>query len=897
MTKKGVIICLLLVFLISFVNASFQIGNLSHTLTQTAYGPETAINGWINISLTNEPANSLFVDSNSNSITLIDLLKKSTNSGVIYSCSTSNCVSDYSATNSQASKTFNLNSNSSKIIGIKLTENVISVENVGFSVQSNANESCTNQLKIDFLNDGVVEKANNKSFNGYCTPNPGCFDRSRQTTNYIIGNESLSKHCQKFNLTESPGFKLGAWVKRNNDSRVLQMGLYETDGELLGKCNLSVGNSSGGQVVFCDVDYLVTAQKSAYVCIYGVSGNGNSAQIRGYVDSSGCGFYNEFFGQGETHAFDIFIEGKKFDDVSTLKIINSLPNENSLSEIIYNYLASTYDGICSDQSPCYVPIKFISNANQQITVNQIDIDLETSGGGITIDSFYDFSETPARINANFQKIFLNEGGFTSGQAYGNETFKLKLGNNEIFSQNLSIERVPIINYLEPTTAAYGFPTEFRVSINASSNISRYEWDFGNNQTYTTTSNKISHTYNSSGAYYITVTAIDSSQRSSSKTFNISVTSPEEKINSTLYEMLNNLANIKTQIERFDLASQERLKTFLDIENTEAILTELQRNFTQADTTQEYYEIIETLLSLNIPESIVLSKKADSFLYYPDINMIDLNVIVEITRGNRSISDDQKYIDAILIWNQRNIETRINFREFSAKKGSFIEPILNVFELDIKEKESLESNPYLIFKDMENLDFKPGFNIKNISGFNYLELSGSEKVVFSTTENVNFVNLPVFISPALSKLYISDNQPIPVPVSSKWTLFILILALLLVVGFSIYTFLQIWYKKKYENYLFPNKNNLYNVANYIINGRNQGLSDNEITNNLKKVKWGSEQISYVMKKISGKRTGMYELPIGKALEIFDKKQEAPKPIGNYFPSPQGFQKGKFQRGSY
>jgi len=92
-----------------------------------------------------------------------------------------------------------------------------------------------------------------------------------------------------------------------------------------------------------------------------------------------------------------------------------------------------------------------------------------------------------------------------------------------------------------------------------------------------------------------------------------------------------------------------------------------------------------------------------------------------------------------------------------------------------------------------------------------------------------------------------------------------------VGVIIYLILQEWYKKKYENHLFKNRNNLYNLITYIANSKNKGLGENDIIANLKKAKWNSEQITYVMRKYSGKRTGMMEFPIKKILDKFRKKQ--------------------------
>jgi hypothetical protein len=58
----------------------------------------------------------------------------------------------------------------------------------------------------------------------------------------------------------------------------------------------------------------------------------------------------------------------------------------------------------------------------------------------------------------------------------------------------------------------------------------------------------------------------------------------------------------------------------------------------------------------------------------------------------------------------------------------------------------------------------------------------------------------------------------------------------------------WYKHRYENFLFKNRNDLYNIVNFVKNAKNSGLSNSEIKEKLKKAGWTGEQIVYVLKKV-------------------------------------------------
>ena len=136
-----------------------------------------------------------------------------------------------------------------------------------------------------------------------------------------------------------------------------------------------------------------------------------------------------------------------------------------------------------------------------------------------------------------------------------------------------------------------------------------------------------------------------------------------------------------------------------------------------------------------------------------------------------------------------------------------------------------------------------------------------------------MSLPAFISPGINRLSLTEIvSGEEEGKKSKLTIFILAISLLIIVAFISYVVLQEWYKKKYENYLFKNKNDLYNMVNYVNNSKKRGLKNKEISDNLRKAKWSSEQVKYVMKKYAGKRTGMLELPLTNLMKKVKKKSD-------------------------
>jgi hypothetical protein len=66
-----------------------------------------------------------------------------------------------------------------------------------------------------------------------------------------------------------------------------------------------------------------------------------------------------------------------------------------------------------------------------------------------------------------------------------------------------------------------------------------------------------------------------------------------------------------------------------------------------------------------------------------------------------------------------------------------------------------------------------------------------------------------------------------------------------------------------------------MVHFIYNARSQSLTDGDIRKRLVETGWNSEQVVYALKKIDGKRTGMYEIPIFKFMENRKVKKEIEK----------------------
>jgi hypothetical protein len=213
------------------------------------------------------------------------------------------------------------------------------------------------------------------------------------------------------------------------------------------------------------------------------------------------------------------------------------------------------------------------------------------------------------------------------------------------------------------------------------------------------------------------------------------------------------------------------------------------------------------------------------------------------------------------------------------------------------------------KNSGEITFKDKRNTKNESQTTIILLDGSsssQEIEFFVRGRVDPVDIPIYLSPEFLSLIFSSNpkcfidgkcdssigedaETCPSDCKSNMGQIILSIIILLILMFIIYIILQEWYKRKYENYLFKSKDDLYNVINFISNAEKQTMSKGEIFKNLLDMKWSNEQITFAYKKFHGQRTGMYEIPIFK---LFEKrkvqtevdKRQAMGNRGNIAPKP-------------
>ena len=214
---------------------------------------------------------------------------------------------------------------------------------------------------------------------------------------------------------------------------------------------------------------------------------------------------------------------------------------------------------------------------------------------------------------------------------------------------------------------------------------------------------------------------------------------------------------------------------------------------------------------------------------------------------------------------------LKFETLSSFSDEGKEDLLTEFELKINKIGNSDFGQTYLFVDfpISEITFKENYGEKSIGGDSatYIPLSGSGDIAFSIFGQVGVEDLGAYISPDINRLSLSDGGIFPPGIikTFKTTGFIIWIIILFVVTLVVYVMLQEWYKRKYESYLFRDKDELYNLINFIYNGRKAGLGNSEIRRQLSSSRWSGEQITYAFRKINGKRAGMFEIPIFKFFE--------------------------------
>lgn len=898
--KKGVISFVLLMivffFFMSQVSADFTLGNKSYSIDAN-YAPGDKLNGWINISLQREPADSLLATNFGSSMKIVDFLDRNSQ---YYSCFPSGCGGDYFLTNGQDSSTFSMNSGEEKTVAFNASGKVAKLLNFSLGVNIDNPPSCFNPVEIVMLNTTLWKSWKfDDSFTCTYANGMGCFNYADSSSEKNI---TTTSYCENIDLIASGKFRLGAWLRKIGSGK-LTMELFGTGGgSALASCDIleSEVNSSGGEVS-CIINYNNTRIQEYFVCIRSAVTNSYSIKTESV---NPCGFFAINLPPSASQQRDdysIFAKGAMFSKIGSFNInqkeYEKKENSGELVSNIENNIRERYDAECGScsinctESGCKIPMKIKSFGNFNITLSNLNLQYQTEGGDSSSNRIYNASLQQSKINSDFLVLDLDYANFSvPSSGYGNISLSISLGGQDMLYKQISIAKIPVIRGISPRAVPAGVSSKFTADVYSPANnsITEYSWNFGDEIVEDATINSITHAYTVTGVYTLSVYVKDSQGFEASKEFSVVVGSARNIANSTIKKYRARLNNLTSQIGAEPEWIKKILKEKIEVDDMDLELKSLEKKFSVASSDDEFTDVMMNLSEMNIPSQI---KKGGvtSFPVLIDPDEINLDYLSQMGAGdieNLSEEESAAYKEALISWYDGNAEMNLDFYTLSAYYDTGIVPILNYYNLKITAKNPNDNEAYLIIGDVAVFAGESPKELESASGVDMPKLE-DRNIEFAVVGDKNPLELAIYISPEFKKL---DVKPVFINCNSNkicekdlgedwkscredckpwgWAVFYLIL--LIILAFVIYIILQEWYKRKYESYLFKSRNELYNIVNFINNALSRGMQKQEIEKNLKKAGWSSEQISYAFKKVGGKRAGM-PVEIGFSLKKGEKEK--------------------------
>lgn len=886
MKKKVVIFCTFIVLVISiflsaFVESSFILKN---STIQRAYNGGEIIQGKINISFTNEPAAGLLESNFGGNLSLLEfLIKNGLSIGNNFNCSTVNCVSSFSASggiiNSLA-----LSSGDKKTVGFKITGNEVTVNSLKFTMSNNLQPSCYSELEINIANSTNIIQ-NYKYKNTTCgNAIRGCFESSSSNDWTDIG---ATPFCEKIELPVAPAFLVGARIKNSTSAQAnIKMELFNSVWDRAGTCILPK-QTEQIQEVNCTIPYLNTESgKAHYVCISLASASNANYQINTEDRSPVCGNSGTGF-NNYVIDYDVFARALIFDSMDEVEINETsyqAMTRESLKSLVDNYVDDIYDGACPDsKGGCIVPIEIYAKGSQTIQFSNTEIKYDKEGApGTNKQDLYLLDKANSLLNSGYLYLDISKAGFKIPATSNQNRFILYLnGTNQILSVPINITKSFEFD-VTPKTVLVGIETSFLIT--SSTNISSTSWDFGDSTPLQSLSGRTTkHRYATEGDYQLKIELISTNGTTAQKTFTIIVGDAKTAADTLIKKYEKNLNNVSSQIQTFDSWIKNAINNKLNISEINSSLQTIKSSYNSASESEEYSEIVNELLLLNVPNNIRVSENGILPLEL-GFNNLNIRYLEYLSDENESSLTDKQRENAeanLINWNFDNYKTDVEYKIITEYESDEASPLLTHLKITISDKNNKGEEALLIIPyPKDEITFKENYNEQSLSTESstatYIQFSGSKTIELLLPEKVGVSELGAYVSPPdIKMLGLGGDEVTPVPKNdkpskAKWWYLALILGF-----FIIYIALQEWYKKRYESFLFKNRDDLYNIINFIFNARISKMNDNGIRNKLEGFRWSSEQITYTFRKLDGKRTGMWEIPIFKFIENRKVKSEIAK----------------------
>ena len=894
----------------------------------TIYSAGEIVRGKFNMSFDSEETTSLLESNFEGNITLLEFLEiNDFIEGVDYDCNFLDCSRKYFSENSLTNIQL---SNEGTLAGFKIEGSEInSINSARFTVGGGIPATCNqNQLIIDFFDENIYEVTNNHYIDTECAETyEGCFEENEELIEATIGN---NYYCEKMTIPMAPAYKLSAKIKNETSysGSTLKMSLYsaneETLGQLYGECELPEHTENGVfEKLGCVTNYSTTKQQDYFVCLR--TDGDSDFKIRTETNNP-CGGANANSGGVLNRDFDISAKRMKFAEIASLEINEESFAESfggpSLSGLMTTYLFEEYGGSC--EQGCVIPIRFSGDAETTAYFSDININYLSSSTELDDYNLYEIALRDATITSEELTLEMSHANFEIPIDSEEENFEFYIDDSLVFEEEIAISESFDFE-ISPNFASFGQEVTFKASTNETINSST--WKFGDGSSSVTVVGKeVKHTYLEQEIFNMEVELTRTDGITAKRSFSIVVGDAKVIANITIKDYEERIATLGPKINSYPEWIKTEIEKKIDLSVMTNSLNSIKENYETSSSDEDYQNVMLQLLNpetILVPKDISVTKQGTNFPLILGFSNMDSSYIEDLS--GKTAESESELKEAINGWMNSFYDSTISFEQISAVYNDDSDVLISKFEIltnpvkDIKDDKGVDYEPYLIigYKIEENGKFKQDYGQKPLgSSATYLSLKSEEvDEVFEFLVLTEFEpeNLGAYISPTLQKLNLlgkliedcnfdticdsdlgENKETCPADCESRWGWFTLWQIFLLFAFLITYIFLQEWYKKYYEGYLFKNKNDLYNMINFIYNSRKNQQTNHQIRNKLSSSGWNLEKITFALKKIDGKRTGMYEIPLFKFLENKKVKKEIAKrqknPIDTRFIKQRG---SKFQ----
>lgn len=443
------------------------------------------------------------------------------------------------------------------------------------------------------------------------------------------------------------------------------------------------------------------------------------------------------------------------------------------------------------------------------------------------------------------------------------------------------------------------PTDFSVVLNEAKTNLTYLWNFGDgSQELITKTGMVTHVYQRKGVYQLKV-KVYTFETEANKTISINAVSPKDYISSIIEMYREDLKTVENQIDSLPEWISREVKKNISIDSINSSIYAQEQRYKNASSDDEYTDITKKLLEIRIPFGFLISEEVKPIECFLDQNQLDLEVLKGM--GVSGISGSREdYFKATQLWESENINILWGSETYSFYyRDKSVETLFSHIKVDFSPIKKIDKLYFAINGNPEKIILKNGTEIKQNLGtaagivLNNLDRDRSIEILYPGRAGV--LSCPFYFSPEFNNLV--ENQTIitcnndGICDSSEnfincrndckpFKITALLFFVLIFFAFVIYIGLQEWYKKRYESKLFPNKNDLYNIMSFMNNSIKQGLKKSDMLDKLKEMDWNGEQLGYAWKRLNGKRTGMFEIPLFSWFEKRKIQKELESRNGNH-----------------